>query len=387
MTRGHTTERARERPRPTGSATTAVVADAERVLRRNGLALLIEGYSAERDVFGRAAPFLLLVLLTQLAGAANLSWNAAANTLAVLGGLLLVGTVYALLNRVRGRAWNTLPQSVDTPELAFFVLAPALLPLVFGGQLMAAVVTAAANTALLALVWFTVRYGFVSTLWWGTARVVDELAASLGRLVRLLPLLLVFSLVLFFNAEIWQVFDAVPPTGTLVLGVVFAALIALALGLHLPEEVAAVLRQAVDRVPEAADLPPLTRAQRANVSAMVLTSQLLQVLVVSIGVGVFFVVVGTVTVTADVQEAWGVVGGQVLWTAELDGTALVVNQTSLRVAVAIATFTGLYFAISMLTDAVYRAAFMSAIEDQLTTVTRTRVAYLRALGTVEVPAG
>ena len=39
----------------------------------------------------------------------------------------------------------------------------------------------------------------------------------------------------------------------------------------------------------------LTRAQRANVSAMVLTSQLLQVLVVSIGVGVFFVVVGTVT--------------------------------------------------------------------------------------------
>lgn len=387
MTRGHTTERAHERPRPTDPAATAVVADAERVLRRNGLALLIEGYSAERDVFGRAAPFLLLVLLTQLAGAANLSWNAAANTLAVLGGLLLVGTVYAVLNRVRGRAWNTLPQSVDTPELAFFVLAPALLPLVFGGQLTAAVVTAAANTALLALVWFTVRYGFVSTLWWGTARVVDELAASLGRLVRLLPLLLVFSLVLFFNAEIWQVFDAVPPTGTLVLGVVFAALIALALGLHLPDEVAAVLRQAVDRVPEAADLPALTRAQRANVSAMVLTSQLLQVLVVSIGVGVFFVVVGTVTVTADVQEAWGVGGGQVLWTTELDGAALVVNQTSLRVAVAIATFTGLYFAISMLTDAVYRAAFMSAIEDQLTTVTRTRVLYLRALGADQVPAG
>lgn len=385
MTRGHTTERARELLRPRVPET-AEILDAERVLRRNGLALLIEGYSAERDVFGRAAPFLLLVLLTQLAGAANLSWSAAANTLAVLGGLALVGTVYAVLNRVRGRAWNTLPQSVDTPELAFFVLAPALLPLVFGGQLTAAVVTAAANTALLALVWFTVRYGFVSTLWWGTARVVDELAASLGRLVRLLPLLLVFSLVLFFNAEIWQVFDAVPPTGTLVLGVVFAALIALALGLHLPDEVAAVLRQAVDRVPEAADLPPLTRAQRANVSAMVLTSQLLQVLVVSVGVGVFFVVVGTVTVTADVQEAWGVVGGQVLWTTELDGAALVVNQTSLRVAVAIATFTGLYFAISMLTDAVYRAAFMSAIEDQLTTVTRTRVAYLRALGAAQVPA-
>ncbi len=386
MTRGHTTERARELLRPRVPET-AEILDAERVLRRNGLALLIEGYSAERDVFGRAAPFLLLVLLTQLAGAANLSWSAAANTLAVLGGLALVGTVYAVLNRVRGRAWNTLPQSVDTPELAFFVLAPALLPLVFGGQLTAAVVTAAANTALLALVWFTVRYGFVSTLWWGTARVVDELAASLGRLVRLLPLLLVFSLVLFFNAEIWQVFDAVPPTGTLVLGVVFAALIALALGLHLPDEVDAVLRQALDRVPEAADLPPLTRAQRANVSAMVLTSQLLQVLVVSVGVGVFFVVVGTVTVTADVQEAWGVVGGQVLWTTELDGAALVVNQTSLRVAVAIATFTGLYFAISMLTDAVYRAAFMSAIEDQLTTVTRTRVAYLRALGAAQVPAG
>lgn len=374
------------RPTPRASVVPEI-ADAERVLRRNGLPLLIEDYSAERDVFGRAAPFLLLVLLAQLAGAVNLTWSAAANALAVVGGLVLVSAVYVLLNRLRQRPWSTLPQSVDTPELAFFVLAPALLPLVFGGQVTAALVTAASNGALLVLVWFTVRYGFVSTLWWGMARIVDELAASLVRLIRLLPLLLVFSLVLFFNAEIWQVLDAVPPTATWALAAIFAALVVLALGLHLPDEVAAALQDAVDRVPGARDLPALTRTQRANVSAMVLTSQLLQVLVVSLAVGVFFVVVGALTVTADVQTAWGVTGGDVVWTATLDGVALVLNQTSVRVAVSIATFTGLYFAISMLTDAVYRAAFMSAIGEQLTTVTRTRVAYRRALGLAASPSG
>ncbi|MGO1317149.1 MAG: hypothetical protein ACTMIR_08960 [Cellulomonadaceae bacterium] len=346
----------------------------ERLFRRNGLPLLIEGHSAGRDVFGRAAPFLLLVLVGQLSGAMNLSWPAWANLLAVVGAVAVVGAGYALLNRARGRPWLTLPQKVDAPELAFFVLVPAVLPLLFGGQALQAAVTAGANAALLALVWLTVRYGLGATLWWGSARIVDELGASFVRLLRLLPLLLVFSLVLFFNAQVWQVFAAMPRFSTLALGIVFAGLILLSLSLRLPGEVRRILADAERRV--ARPLPTLTRAQRVNVGAMVLTSQVLQILVVSLGIGLFFVVTGVLTLTPEVQQAWVGDPGTSWWTVTVDGTALALTQATVRVSVAIATFTGLYYAISMLTDPVYRTEFADGLTEQLARVVDVRGHYL-----------
>lgn len=356
------------------------VADCERVFRRNGLPMLVQGHTVRRDVFGRAAPFLLLVLLAQLAGATNLSWSTTTNVLAVAGALVVVIGGYTLLNRLRGRAWSTLPQEIAGPELAFFVLVPALLPLLFGGQWGAAVLTAAANLLVLGLTWFAVQYGLLSTLWWGLARAIDELGSSLLRLVRLLPPLLIFSLVLFYNAEVWQVFDRVPTVSSIALGVVFAALIGVFIGLRLPSETAAVLDQATAAVPGGSGLPALGRGQRINVMVMIGASQLLQVVVVCAGVFLFFVGMGILTVTPEVQEVWAVGGGW-SWPLELSGTELVLNQSLLRVATAIATFTGLYFAISIQTDTSYRTEFTEGIERQLSTVVEARLRYQEHLGT------
>lgn len=348
------------------------VRDCERTFRRNGLPMLVEGRSVGRDVFGRATPFLLLVLVLQLTGAVNGDWSVWANVAAVGGALVVVPAGYALLNVVRGRPWATLPQRVDAPELAFFVLAPALLPVLSGGQWGYGAATVASNLLLLGLTWFTVQYGLVSTLWWGVARAVDELGASLLRLVRLLPLLLVFSLVLFYNAEVWQVFDRVPTLANIILGSLFAALILLFVGLRLPSETSSALQTAAAGVP--AEVRPLTRGQRANVMIMIGASQLLQVLVVCAGVFVFFVGIGTLTVTPAVQQVWDVGGG---WTLPLvlDGTELALNQSLLRVSAAIATFTGLYYAISIQTDAIYRTELVDGIVRQLRTVLATRVRY------------
>ncbi|SDD52176.1 hypothetical protein SAMN05216410_3422 [Sanguibacter gelidistatuariae] len=357
----------------------AAVADCERVFRRNGLPMLVQGHTLGRDVFGRAAPFLLLVLLAQLSGAVNRSWSMTANVLAVLGGVVVVTSGYIALNRVRGRSWSTLPQEIAAPELTFFVLAPALLPLLFGGQWAAALATATMNVTVLALTWFTVQYGLLSTLWWGMARAVDELGSSLLRLVRLLPPLLIFSLVLFYNAEVWQVFDRVPTVSSVVLGLLFAALIIVLVGLRLPSEAGAALAQATTDVPDADDLAPLGRGQRINVWVMIGASQLLQVVVVCAGVFVFFVGIGVLTVTPEVQEVWAVGGGWSL-PITLQGTELVLNQSLLRVSVAIATFTGLYFAISIQTDTSYRTEFTGGVVRQLRTVVAARVRYRELVG-------
>ena len=367
---------------PAGGPGTAEldVAGCERVLRRNGLPLLLEDHSARRDVFGRSAPFLVVVLLLELTGAVNGGWTWWGNLLAVAGGAVLIAAAYVGLNVLRGRHWSTLPQDVGGPELAFFVLVPAVLPVVFGGEWRAALVTAGGNLLLLGLVWVVVAYGVGSSVWWGLARFVDELGASLVRLVRLLPLLMVFSLVLFYNAEVWQVFSRTGGAAGVILGTFFALLIVLFVGLRLPTEARGALCTAAEGVPGAADLPPLTRSQRFNVAAMIGVSQLLQVLVVSAGMGLFFVALGTLTVTPEVMDLWGIDGQRVLLTFDLSGSPLVVTQTLVRVSVAIATFTGLYYAISVQVDAVYREEFVEGIGEQLREVLATRVRYLGLLG-------
>ena len=170
-----------------------------------------------------------------------------------------------------------------------------------------------------------------------------------------------------------------PTVSSVVLGILFAALILGLVGLRLPSEAEAALTQATADVPDAENLGPLGRGQRANVMIMIGASQLLQVAVVCAGVFAFFVGIGILTVTPAVQEVWAVGGG---WSLPItvQGTELILNQSLLRVSTALATFTGLYFAISIQTDASYRTEFIGGIERQLRTVVTARVRYRQLLG-------
>ncbi len=197
---------------PWADATTAtrVFEDAdlaayERRFRRAGMPLLIEDYDAYEDVFTRAVPLLAPVFGAQLLGAVTLEWPWWANALALTGGLtILLGTV-AVLNRRRGRPVVAIPERVGKAELAAFIFVPALLPLVFGGQVLSAAVTAAGNVLLLLAVYLVVGFGVLSIVRWAVGRLVGQLAASLLLLTRAVPVLLVFMIVLFVNTEIWQV--------------------------------------------------------------------------------------------------------------------------------------------------------------------------------------
>ncbi len=351
------------------------LADYERRFRHAGLPLLIEDFSASTDVFNRVAPLLALVFLAEMLGAIQLDWSLVANTAAAVGGLAILLVAAGLVNRSRGRPPLAVPEEVGRMELGAFVLLPALLPLVFGGQWRSAAVTAAANLALLGLIYAVVGYGLLSILRWAFVRLLTQLASSLALLTRAIPLLMIFSVVLFLTTEMWDVFSDAPAVSLGMLAALFVILGTSFLVARLPAEVRSLEREA------GGGDPSLDRRQRLNVGLVLFVSQALQVLLVSVAVGGFFIAFGVLAVDADVLRSWIGSGGHVLVTIEVLGLDGILTEELLRVSGAIAAFTGLYFAISMLTDDVYRREFLDELTGEMRDTFRARAEYLRLRGT------
>lgn len=346
----------------------------ERFFRRQGLPHLIAGHSIGRDVFGRSAGFLVAVMLLESAGLIDETWPWWLNLIAVIGTLASIVGLYILLNLVRGRGWSTLPQRVGWPELTFFVLAPALASYATIGEWQVAVAIVVFNLLVLATTRVVVGLGVLSSLGWGIARLAGEFGTSLRRLIRLLPLVLIFSIVLFFNTEVWQVFDKISGQGDITLAAFFLVIIvALTTAGARREADAAIAEAAHHASPRSTQF---NKSQNRNIVAMVASSQLLQVLVVSLATGVFFVLVGALTITDGVREAWAIDGGKWVWDLNFLGTRLRIDQSLVRVAVALATFNGLYYAINVQVDAVYRTDLVDDIAAQLNEVVQVREHYL-----------
>lgn len=344
----------------------------EQGFRRAGLPLFIAGRSAATDVFNRAVPLLGLVFIGEMLGALNLEWSSLANIAAIAGALALLLAWIVAVNKARGHPAVAIPQDVGKIELAGFVLIPALLPLIFGGQWRSALVTAAANVFLLALVYGIIGFGLTSILRWTLGRLAGQLRASLELFARAIPLLMIFSVVLFLTVEMWEVFNDLPTASFVGLAVLFVALGASFLVARLPREVKAIEREVGE------GSPPLDSSERVNVALVMFVSQALQVLSVSVAIGAFFAAVGVLVIDQAQTAAW--IGGadpDVLVEFKLFDHTAILTAELLRVAGAIAAFTGLYFAISMLTDDVYRREFLEELTSEMRDSFRQRAEYLR----------
>ena len=346
-------------------------ADYERRFRAAGLPLLTEDYSAREDVFTRAVPLLALVFIAELLGAIQLDWPLWANVTAVLGALAIVLGALALLNRMRGRPPLSRPDRIGRLELGLFVVVPALLPLIFGFQPVSAAVTAAGNSALLLLVYAVVGYGMLSILRWAARHLVGQLAASVALLSRALPLLLVFSLITFLTVEMWQVFGKVSRGALGAIGVLFVVLGGLFIAARLPREVRQLERDA------GVGGPALSRRQRLNVGLVLFISQALQVLVVSLAVAAFFVAFGLIAVRPEIQDEWIGSPANALLDFDAFGERMSLSEELLRVAGGIAAFSGLYYAIAVLTDPTYREEFLDEVTGSMRQTFRERAEYLR----------
>lgn len=349
----------------------AELADYERRFRRAGLPLFIEDYSAREDVWTRAAPLLALVLIVELLGATQLDWSLQANIAAGAGGLAILVGAFGLLNLMRRRPFFSLPEHVGPAELAGFVLVPAALPLIFGGQWGSALLTAGVNVLVLALAYALIRYGVLSILRWTGPRLIDQLDASVSVVSRAVPLLLVFSLVLFINTEMWQVFSTMPGAFLACVGALFVLVGTVFVAVRLPREVRELEEGA------GSEGPPLDKRQRSNVGLVMFISQALQILLVSAAVALFFVVLGALAVGPQVRDAWGVAREGVVLSFPLFGEEVEVTEALLRVSGGIAALAGLYYAIAVLTDATYRQEFRDELTEEMAGSFSARAQYLR----------
>ena len=75
----------------------------------------------------------------------------------------------------------------------------------------------------------------------------------------------------------------------------------------------------------------------------------MQVLVVSAGVGLFFVAFGMLAISAHIYEQWGVEPAPGRTRSTLLDHELLISASLVKVAVGIANFTGLYYSIALLT--------------------------------------
>jgi hypothetical protein len=372
----------------------------ERWFTARGTPHLIEGYNASEDVFTRALPVLSFVFLAEMAAALNSDWTWWQNVLAGAGGLASLIGIWALANRIRRRPPLERPARVGPVEIAVFVLGPPLVPLAFGGQVGSAVAVVVLNLVLLGVVYVTTSYGLVPLTRWAVVKAARELESVGPLLGRSLPLLLLITIVLFVNAEMWQVaagFDG--PSLVAAVALLFAVGLGFLL-VRLPRELGRLgrfdaeddVRAQVVGTPAAALLSPQTerataaatgtwplgRRQRANVLLVALVSQGVPVIVTTVAVGAFFVVLGLLLAPPEVVVAW--VGGQPHVLAEVAWLGRPVELTAelLTVAGFLAAFSGLYFSVVVVADATYREEFLDEILAELRQTLAVRAVYLAA---------
>jgi hypothetical protein len=343
----------------------------EHSFRRAGLPLFSEDISASEDIFNRAAPLLGIVFLGEMLGAGNLDWSWWQNLLAVGGGLAILLLAIALGNRARGRPFSAIPHRLGRTELAGFVLVPALLPLIFGGQAGSAAVTAAANLLLLALIYAVVGLGLISIVRWVLGRIARQLRSALTLVARAVPLLAIFVLLSFPTQELWEIFsDPTRGVYATIIGM-FAVLGTAFLAVRLPRE-ARILEREVG-----GGSPPLRPRQLLNVGLVMFVSQAAQVLLVSLMIAAFLTVFGVLAVDDHLRGQWLGSPGNELLHFNLFGERLELTSQLLRVAAGLAAFSGFYFAIAIFTDSTYREEFLEELTAEMRLSFSERAEYLR----------
>jgi hypothetical protein len=375
----------------------------ERWFIHHGLPHLIHDYRASTDVFTRALPFLVLVFMFNVLGAFSDRFTGWGQALVALLSAGIILAVAAGINVARHRRPFQMPDRVGTVELATFVVAPALPPLLFGtSPITAAAAIIVGNIVVLALVYVVVSFGLVPTTAWAIRQSFTHLSQVFTLMGRALPFVLVFSAFLFLNAELWQVAQDFTPLSFWVTCGLLVFVAAVFISLRIPREISqiaqfdswdqvcALANRSSSPLPHygAADLhgrcdPPLSRADRVNVALVVLFNLGLQILLVSLAIGAFYVAFGVFAVRADTIVNWTSLdqlgADDVLVDVTLLNTRLVLTVELLRVVGFLMSFSALQFAVAAVTDATYREEFFDDVTDDVRQALAVRAIYLEDL--------
>ena len=162
---------------------------------------------------------------------------------------------------------------------------------------------------------------------WAVGRTLGSLGLMFPLVTRALPLLMLFVTFLFINTEVWMVANSLDP-GVLTMAVMFFAAMAVGfLLVRLPEEMDRVdddtdtgrlvartqgtpvghcSREVFDEIPEdeLRGVLEVGGLQKWNLVLVLLVSQFVQVLLLSVAVLAFFLVFGSVVMQQDVVASW-----------------------------------------------------------------------------------
>ncbi len=376
----------------------------ERWFIAEGVPHFILDYSASHFVLTRAAPLLVLYLVATTLLAMRLDGTLASNVLAVIVAVSLVLGGWAALNVARGRPWRTLPTHVGLPEVLAFLLLPAIPPIVLGLQLSDAITAVVESAVFLLIVYVATSYGLVAITRWAFRRMVAQLD-NLGRLLtRALPLLMVFIVFVFVQSDTWRMAQAMGGAGLLMVVTLFLALAVLFLVGQLAPEVrrlasggtawtetlaiasetpaAPLCEELRDATPRAM---PLRWHEWVNVGVVVVFGQGLQILLVTVATVLVLLLFGVLLFPVWLQSEWAGAPATVLASVDVLGRELALTGTLATVALTLGAFCGLYFTISAMSDAAYRAEFFSDADRALKRVFAVRAVYRTALEPAMAP--
>ncbi len=374
----------------------------ERWFVGRGVPHFIDAYAATTDIWNRAIPLLvagyLLGGLNALDIKRSLGWNIVA--FGVI--LVILAAAWAITNRARHRRLWSPPSIIGPAELAVFVVGPAI-PSVALGQWPDAIQTVLEGLAVLLTIYLVTSYGVVPLSTWAARRSGAQLKSFGNVVVRVLPLLLLFILTLFINAEVWQVAGALQGTAYwLTLGIFFLlgsvfvlsrvpGLVASLSNFDTWEEVHELLANT-----PAAGLPcptegdpdetPIRRRERFNIGLVSVFSQAQQVtLMVAMMFG-FLVLFGFLAIPITAASTWTTLPvDQIHVLFRFGERPMVITEPLMRVAGFLAAFTGMYFTVVLATDSTYRDEVAQDVAPEIRQAFAVRAAYLHAMALRNAP--
>jgi hypothetical protein len=359
---------------------------------RRGLPHFIADYSATEDVWTRALPALTFLFAVEvIVNAPKKGFAIYQDVLVVAAAFAVLVAVWALGNAMRGRKPLARPERVGSFEVAFFVVVPALVPIVVGSQEGSALATVLFNIVVLAGIYVVTSYGLVSMTRWGFGRLTRQLEAIVSLVARALPLVALLVTFLFLTAEVWQTAGELNGVAYVLATSLFVVVGVVFLVSRLPRDIGELNRfDNVDEIteliadspacelPVTTDAPDLGRREWGNVGLVAVFSQGLQIVLVSGLIGVFFVILGFLLVDEETTMSWaGSVDVLATWT--LGDQELVITEQLLRVAGFLTAFTSLNFTVYLLTDETYRTEFRSEVVAELREAFAVRAVYLSYL--------
>ncbi|QWF83266.1 hypothetical protein [Amycolatopsis sp. CA-230715] len=248
----------------------------------------------------------------------------------------------------------------------------------------------AVQVGLLVVLLVAAFFGGGSILGWALRAAFRQLG-RLGDLTsRALPLLLLFTVFGFFTTELWQVAAELSRHQMWLVVGLFSVIAILFLMSTLSDEVHSLTgTDAVEPEPgklvgtpfadgaaSGAPTVPLRKLERWNLVLVLVLTQILQTLVLSVLTFVFFVVFGMITIKDSVIKAWVTHDPT---TGKLFGFEVPAPNELLQVSLFIAAFSALYFAAAAVTDSNYRRSFFDPLVRHMATSLLARDVYLSRL--------